>query len=98
MERVESSYYPENDKTLYYVEFNRGGRPGEFTVFRRNYIRSDEEYQRLKNASESCILLMTNEGHPYNILTATYGPDGCVPDKSWIKWMVDALNEKSQKT
>lgn len=37
-----------------------------------------------------------NECHPWNIFTATYGPDGSMPDKKWVCWMVDALNKQSQ--
>jgi len=37
------------------------------------------------------------EGHPYNIFTCGYGTDNSIPDKKWVMWMVDALNEKINK-
>ena len=88
-----TSYYPEKNKGLYYVEFERGNRPFEFTLFKRSYIHSPEEWEEIKNEE----WFMSNEGHPYNLFTGTYGPDGCVPDESWVKWMVDSLNLSAAK-
>ncbi len=94
-----NSYYPITEKTLYYVEFDRGGRPFEFTLFQRRNIRTQDEYEKLAvNMTETDKIFFSNEGHPYNMYTGTYGPDGCYPDQSWVMWMVDALNEKAKKS
>lgn len=97
VETYKSSYYPEEDKELYYVEFNRGGRPFEFTLFKRNYIRSPEEWEKIQKTDGFVEGFMSNEGHPYQLFTGTYGKDGCIPDKKWVMWMVDALNEQVKR-
>lgn len=95
-----SNYYPETDRddqtAPFYVEFDRGDRPGEFTLFRRQWFCSTEELDHLTetNLKDSWALRLGNECHPWNLFTGTYGQDGCVPDKKWICWMVDALNAK----
>ena len=94
-----STLYPPNlegQKSIYYVEFNRSGKENEFTLFKRQFFHSKEELDemRTKCPTDFPWLEMTNEVHPWNIYTATYGPDGCMPDKKWVQWMVDALNHK----
>jgi hypothetical protein len=93
-----SSYYPENEKSLYYVEFGRGGQEYEFTIFRRHFMYSEKELNNLKekNPDHTLYLEITNEVHPWNIFTSDFGHDGCVPDRAWVCWMVDALNEKAK--
>jgi hypothetical protein len=89
-----SEIYPEFEygdfSCNYYVEFDRSGE-GTFTLFKRYSLYSKEEWRKL--GLENSI--MTNEVHPYNILTAGYGPAGAMPDKNWVKFMVDALNRNS---
>ena len=87
------------DSPLYYVEFDRGFTKGTFTLFRRQFILSKEDMEKLKKSdtNDSKLMLMCCEGHGWNIMTDNYGPDGSVPDKKWVCWMVDALNEKLQK-
>lgn len=97
-----SSYYPElDDAGLFYVEFERGEVKGEFTLFQRQFMYSPQELDRLKkeDPQHAPFREMCNEVHPWNLFTATYGPDGCMPDRKWIEWMVDALNNynKSKK-
>lgn len=99
-----SDYYPENehDKTkLYYVEFNRGGRLNEFTLFKRHFIRTKEQIEKIRKECPQCftstLMLESNEGHPWNIFTGQYGPNGCIPDRTWVCWMVDALNIQLEK-
>ena len=60
---------------------------------------SEEQLAELEKESPKDIFMLRtcNEGHPWNIFTAGYGPDNCVPDRSWVKWMVDALNEKAER-
>jgi hypothetical protein len=91
-------YYPDNDDALYYVEFERGDRKGEFTLFKRQWFYSKEELKKIQaeNPDDFAMSLMTNEGHPWNIFTTTYGPPGCMPDEKWVCWMVDCLNKISQ--
>lgn len=98
-----SNIYPEteNDSKLYYVEFNRGGYGNQFTLFKRHFIRSKEEIEKIRKECPQCfassLMSQCNEGHPWNIFTAQYGPDGCMPDRKWICWMVDVLNAQLQK-
>lgn len=96
-----SHIYPTEDKLPFYVEFERGDRDREFTIFRRQFMYSEEELAVMKEEAgctdDFTMLVMTNEVHPWNIFTAGYRSDGCVPDRKWIEWMVDALNEKTQK-
>lgn len=91
-----SFYYPENEDALYYVEFERGGHKGEFTIFKRQWFHSQEQLEKLKieNPDGFAMAMMTNEGHPWNIFTATYGPLGSMPDERWVRFMVDALNRE----
>jgi len=89
-----SHIYPENEKSLYYVEFERGDRKGEFTVFKRQWMHTEEEMAELEKKCPKDFpwLAMSNEVHPWNIFTSNYGPPGCMPDESWVRWMVDCLN------
>lgn len=88
----------DDHSAIYYVEFGRGGKGNEFTLFKRHFIRSKEEIEKIKKECPECftsnLMLECNEGHPYNIFTANYGPEGCVPDRKWVCWMVDCLNDK----
>ena len=45
-----SSIYPTSDnrKLAYYVEFERGDNKGEFTLFRRQWMHSEEELRSLQ--------------------------------------------------
>lgn len=92
------SCYPSEGKLLFYVEFNRGGRANEFTLFKRHFFHTEEELAKLKSENPNDFFWISNEGHPWNIFTATYGPDGSMPDKKFICWMVDAMNEKAKQT
>lgn len=93
--RYESNIYPNASKSLYYVEFGRGDLPGEFTIFRRQFMYTEEELAiwEKKDPKHIFELRMCNEVHPWNVFTANYDLDGCVPDRQWVMWMVDALNE-----
>jgi hypothetical protein len=83
-----------NRKPTFYVEFNRGDRPNEFTLFQRNFMYSDEELVKKMEAKEiNGFHLLCNEVHPWNLFTAEYVEYG-IPNK---EWMVDALNEKAEK-
>ena len=95
-EHMENKIYPlteQGQKPPFYVEFERGDRKGEFTLFRRQFFHTEEELVELEKKSEDAKWLrISNEVHPWNIFTAEYGADGCVPDRKWVEWMVDALN------
>lgn len=86
--------YPEGIPCLYYVEFERGDRKGEFTVFKRQWLHTKEELEALikKNPENAVQYRLCNEVHPWNIFTAEYGPDGSMPDEAWVRFMVDSLN------
>ena len=89
-----SYIYPTEGKQPFYVEFERGDKKQEFTLFRRQFMYTEEQLAEWEKKSPKDIFMlrMTNEVHPWNIFTAGYGLDGCVPDRKWIEWMVDALN------
>jgi hypothetical protein len=94
-----NTIYPSKDRGQsrpHYVEFNRADRPNEFTIFRRQFLKSDAELDAMikKHQGDYPNFVFGNEVHPWNIFTSTFGPDGCVPDKAWVCWMVDALNDK----
>ena len=91
-----SFYYPDNEDVLYYVEFQRGGNKNEFTLFKRHWFLSEGELEKIKeeNPDDFSRFLRTNQCHPWNIFTATYGPLGAMPDEHWVRFMVDALNRE----
>lgn len=73
-------------------------KKGEFTLFKRQWMYTEEQLAELKkkSAKDSPMLEMCNEVHPWNIFTATYGPEGSMPDRKWVEFMVDALNAAAQ--
>ena len=73
---------------IYYVEFNRDGK-GKFTLFKRQFIY----IEGVKSHPLMGIKSGMQEVHPWNVLSSFYGPDGAMPDKNWVKFMVDALNK-----
>ncbi len=89
-----SEIYPKftlgrSPEVVYYVEFNRGrSDKNTFTLFRR-YIFEEREGMPQD-------IFYTLEGHPYQLFTSTHGPEGGIPDKEWVKWMVDSLNKVSR--
>jgi len=85
-----NSIYPcdKSHRSLFYVEFDRGDKEGEFTLFQRQWLRSESEMEILKKKSP--------KDFPLNLFTGTYGPDGCIPDKTWVQWMIDALNNQTE--
>jgi hypothetical protein len=95
-----NSIYPcdKSHRSLFYVEFDRGDKEGEFTLFQRQWLRSESEMEILKKKSpkDFPFLELFNEVHPLNLFTGTYGPDGCIPDKTWVQWMIDALNNQTE--
>jgi hypothetical protein len=95
---IESSYYPADSdkdrKRPYYVEFNRSGKENTYTLFRRQWLFSEAEMKKMES-DES--FFSKGEVHPWNIFSDGFGPDGCVPDRAWVCWMVDALNDKFEK-
>ena len=98
----ENKIYPKCDmsqKPLYYVEFERGDHKGEFTLFRRQFMHTEAELVEMEKKSEDAKRYrICNEVHPWNIFTANYGPDGTVPDRKWVEWMVDVLNKELDRT
>lgn len=97
-DQPEFSCYPKTGDGLYYVEFNRGNIPFEFTLFKRSYIHSSDMWDEIQKSSYFIKGFMSNEGHPYQLFTGTYRKDGCIPDKKWVMWMVDALNEQVKRS
>lgn len=89
------------DKALYFIEFLQFFKDNPITwkLYKRSYIFSKEEYKKMvsEKPDDLATQLMGNEGHPWWLLDGTLQPNGTVPDKKWLLWMVDALNEKVQK-
>lgn len=77
-----SEIYPISGDHLYYVEFDRGEKD-TFTLFKRNLKKIDFEDESF-----------SQEFHPYQLFDG-FCKEGCVPDKNMIKWMVDAMNQKT---
>ena len=94
--------YPNCDKgpkPPYYVEFERGGKAGEFTLFRRQFMFTQQQLSEMKAQcpKDYPMVEMCNEVHPWNLFTSEYGKDGCVPGRKWVEWMVDALNRHAER-
>jgi len=91
----------QSDRELYFIEFTQFFKndPIHWKLYKRQFILPPDEYERLKKETpeNTGLLIMGNEGHPWWLLDGELQPDGTVPDKSWLLWMVDALNEKSSK-
>jgi hypothetical protein len=101
--------YPEDtnsgeDFPLYFIEFSRwhsvedARRPSDcelrWQLFRKNFIFSKEEFEQMHRTAFRC-----REGHPWNL------GEGVVQENpnavnmhtmEFLKFMVDALNEKAQ--
>lgn len=99
--------YPESkkgqsDRALYFIEFLQFFKEDPITwkLYKRQFIFPPEEYEKMKaeSSKSSELFVFGNEGHPWWLLDGTLQPDGTVPDKQWLLWMVDALNEKVEKT
>lgn len=91
------------DKELYFIEFLQffDKDPITWKLYKRQFILPEDEIERLKQSAPNdweLLQIMGNEGHPWWLLDGTLQPDGTVPDKNWLLWMVDALNEKSKKS
>ena len=92
--------YPEKlssneDTPLYYIEFHNweNGTPITWKLYKRQFICSREEWlEKYKDINISG--LMCREGHPWALLEDELLQDHCIPNKQWLKFMVDALNEK----
>jgi len=86
---MEDKVYPKFDwnsqkddvANRYYVEFDRH-EDNTFTLFKRNFIQSDAHGFW--------------EVHPYQLFSG-FCKKNCVPDKTWVKWMVDQLNKGVQE-
>lgn len=104
-DKVYYEFYPSyNDNEIgpiYYIEFYRG--PGElkknWTLFKRRFIYSDEEWKKIKETRQlgNDPLVMLNEGHPWNLGSGVlndYENAVSMNTQTFLKFMVDALNEK----
>ena len=95
------SYEDRNQRPPFFIEFLQFFKDDPITwkIYKRSFIQPPTELAKLKElAPEDFPLLeMCNEGHPYWLLDGNLQPDGTVPDKKWLEWMVDALNEKAAR-
>ena len=98
---IEREYYPEvknnEDGSLFYLEFTRWtGRPWRWNLFQRQWICSKEEWEQ----SHEEHVLDSREGHPWNLGEGEVNEREHAMDmntRQFLKFMVDALNEKVKK-
>jgi len=97
--------YPEyedrNQKPPFFIEFLQFFKDSPITwkIYRRHFFHTPEELAKIKETSpdDFAMSLVCNEGHPWWLLDGKLQPDGTVPDKKWLLWFVDALNEKAER-
>ena len=95
-------WYPEikdrnSDHPAYRLEFHQWeGRSETWKLERRNFIYSSKDWNELLKSSNS-LSICSREGHPYILLEGEVVCEESIPNKEWLKWMVDALNEKTYK-
>jgi hypothetical protein len=76
----------------YRLEFHQWeSHPETWKLEIRNFIFSNKEWDEMTKSTTD--LLMGREGHPYTIMEGTV-TEG-IPNKQWLMWMVDALNERA---
>jgi hypothetical protein len=87
------------DRTPYFIEFLQFFEKDPITwkLYLRHFFHTPEEMAKIKEKGPNEFLMasLSNEGHPWWLLDGKLQPDGTVPDKKWLLWMVDALNEKA---
>jgi len=90
------SRYPENDDTLYYIEYVKyEGKPKTWKLFRRNYMYSPEVWASMKHSAWD-----RNEVHPYNLGGGNVSENENAIDlntPAFLTFMVDSLNKNSQQ-
>jgi hypothetical protein len=97
-------WYPEikdrnSDHPAYRLEFHQWeDEPETWKLEMRGFIYSKQSWdEMMENKSEDSFFgtIVGREGHPYTLF------DGIVtegiPNKQWLMWMVDAVNEKALK-
>lgn len=87
---------------LYSVEFHRWkkGEPMHWRLFKKNFIYTPEQWDKmmLENIEDPARILMSPEGHPYQLANGTVNEHPnviCLETKEFLKYLVDALNAKS---
>jgi hypothetical protein len=100
---IQSTSYPDykfgqDDHIHYYAEFNRGWKEDNFTIFQRGFITSKEDWEKMMATEKDsfAMQIMSREGHPFQLFDG-FCKEGCFPSPEWVKWMVDALNEKANR-
>ena len=91
-------FYP-SDKSLYYVEFSRWNENDKWRwrLFKRQFLYPDEELEKMKKEG---YWYMSNEVHPWQLANGEVNEIEHAVDlntKSFLKFMVDALNEKVER-
>lgn len=91
------SQYPLNSKDLYFVEFREQYGETNWTLFKRNYLYTEEEWARI--VEKNGYLFMSREFHPWNLGGGKVikNEDAvCMNTESFLKNLVDALNLKEK--
>ena len=95
-------YYPKSeDKGLYYIEFSNWDDTDkwQWRLFQRQFMYSEEEWNRQLENNEVAEF-MSNEVHPWQLECGDVNEIEHAVDlntRSFLKFMVDALNEKVER-
>jgi hypothetical protein len=96
--------YPEykygEEYPLYIIEFTdwENGKPLRWKLCKRSFVCSKGVWDmETSNCNPDMLKIMSREGHPLSLLEDEVLPDHCIPNRKWLEWMVDALNEKVLK-
>ena len=86
----------DSDLPSYYIEFLdlENDSPLRWKLYRRYFLYSVDEWKEIMGGE---FTLASREGHPYVLLEGELHGTNCIPNKKWIMYMVDALNEKDSK-
>jgi hypothetical protein len=94
-------FYPEKhdeETDPYHVEFTYGR---DWALFKANPVHDKLEWERLlkeANLRPASMFFTSRFGHPWHLGGGELDKDGCVGmTKEFIKYMVDALNEKYRR-
>lgn len=90
-------FYPDDGKSLYYVEFSRWNENDkwQWRLFKRQFLYSNEEWKNMERN-----LFMSNEVHPWQLANGEIVEIEhavAMETKSFLKFMIDALNEKVER-
>lgn len=96
---VKREYYPDNysvENYQFYIEYTQWeGKPWRWQLFQRQFMYPPEEWEKMEHD-----VLESNEVHPWNLGEGIVNQNEHAMDmntRKFLKFMVDALNEKVNK-